>query len=192
MPSESATEFRPYRRALQAILASVTVGAILYLLASIAIAVFSKHPVRLRRPPISAENLDDLLSCQSDVERLFRDINEHTFEIQAQAARRDVDLAQHWSEFSANWEREWRIVQAQCRFVELSDRGLGVGFDRLAHAHEALEVQKNKFAAMMRNYIDDQVPHIEEIRRSLEASRRGLESQRRAKTPPQADGARAR
>src|ERR1043166_590710 len=106
----------------------MTVGAILYLLASIAISFFSKHPVRLRRPPISAENLDDLLSCQTDVERLFREINERTFEIQAQAARRDVDLAQHWSEFTGRWESDWRIVQAQCRFLELSDRGLGAAF----------------------------------------------------------------
>ena len=45
----------------------------------------------------------------------------------------------------------------------------------LAAIKKALADMQLKFAALLRNYIDEQVPHIESIRRSLEASRRGLE-----------------
>ncbi|HJZ84451.1 MAG TPA: hypothetical protein VKN99_04730 [Polyangia bacterium] len=187
MATEPPVEFSPYRKALQAIVAFVTVGSILYLLASIAVSVFSRRQVHLRRAPITGQDLDDLLTCQSDVEKLFREINERTFDLQARAAVKEVDLAQHWEEFSKRWHEQFLEVGQRCRFVELRDRGLGTAFDRLAYAHADLEDVEHKFATLLRNYIDDQVPTIEDIRRSLEASRRGLEAQkRRQEAPPQA------
>jgi hypothetical protein len=191
LPAEGATEFRPYRRAINAFVAAVAVGGILYLLASIAVSVFSKRQVPLKERPINAQNIDDVLKCQADVEQLFKDLNDETFGLQGLVGKKDTDLAQQWEDFSKTWQDKWSEVGQRCRFVEMRDRGLGADFDRLAWAHEDLEDMKLKFAALLRNYIDEQVPHIESIRRSLETSRRGLEARKRKATvsAPQTEGA---
>src|SRR5262249_44684120 len=149
------------------------VGAILYLLASIGVSVFAKRHVPLQGKPIDASNIDEVLTCQTDVEQLFKELNEETFGLQGLVGKKDTDLAQQWEDFSKRWHDRWTEVDQRCRFSEMRDRGLGADFDRLAWAHADLEDMKLKFAALLRNYIDDQVPHIESIRRSLEASRRG-------------------
>jgi hypothetical protein len=195
LPAQGATEFRPYRRALNAIVAFVAVGGILYLLASIAVSVFAKRQVPLKGKPINAQNIDEVLVCQGNVEQLFKDLNDETFSLQGLVGKQDTEagarLAMEWDDFSKRWHDRWSEVGQRCRFVELRDRGLGADFDRLAWAHEDLEDMKLKFAALLRNYIDEQVPHIESIRRSLEASRRGLEARKQKATAntPQAEGA---
>jgi hypothetical protein len=188
LPSDPALEFRPYRRALQGIVAFVSIAGILYLLASIAVSVFSKQQVHLRGAPIRGDDPAEVLGCQNDVERLFREINAQTFGLQAMAGQRDTDLAQQWEAFTRGWKREWAEVGQRCRFEELRDRGLGTDFDRLAYAHADLADLELKFAALLKRYVDDQVPHIEAIRRSLEASRRGLAARTRPEPPPQAGG----
>jgi len=195
LPAQGAAEFRPYRRALNALVAFVAVGGILYLLASIAVSVFAKRQVPLKGKPINAQNIDEVLVCQDNVEQLFKDLNDETFSLQGLVGKQDTEagarLAMQWEDFSKRWHDRWSEVGQRCRFVELRDRGLGADFDRLAWAHEDLEDMKLKFAALLRNYIDEQVPHIESIRRSLEASRRGLEARKRKATAdtPQAEGA---
>jgi hypothetical protein len=171
---------------LSVALAVLTVTGILYLLISIAFSVFEKRKVRLRGSRIQGENLEEVLRCQADVERLFHEVVDHTFDLQARASRQPLDLAQQWEMFWQRWRDDWSEVGERCRFVELRDRGLGTAFDRLAYAHEALEQTGLKFATFLRNYIDNQVPHIEEIRRGLEASRRGLEAQRKPGAPTRA------
>ena len=173
----------------------MAVGGILYLLASIAVSVFAKRQVPLKGKPINAQNIDEVLVCQDNVEQLFKDLNDETFSLQGLVGKQDTEagarLAMQWEDFSKRWHDRWSEVGQRCRFVELRDRGLGADFDRLAWAHEDLEDMKLKFAALLRNYIDEQVPHIESIRRSLEASRRGLEARKRKATAdtPQAEGA---
>jgi hypothetical protein len=191
LPAQGAAEFRPYRRALNGIVAFVAVGGILYLLTSIAVSVFAKRQVPLKGKPINAQNIDEVMTCQSDVEQLFKDLNDETFGLQGLVGKKDADLAIQWEDFSKRWHDRWSEVGQRCRFVELRDRGLGADFDRLAWAHEDLEDMKLKFAALLRNYIDEQVPHIESIRRSLETSRRGLEARKRQATAisPQTEGA---
>jgi hypothetical protein len=178
MTPESAAEYGPYRRALQGILAVLTISGILYLLASIALAVFSKHKVNLTRSPIHPGNPTEMLICQGDVERLFHDLNERTFTLPTLVSQREANVAQQWDMFSKRWRTEWQEVGERCRFLELRDRGLGTAFDRLAYSHADLEDVELKFAALLRNYIDQQMPHIEEIRRNLDESRKGLERAR--------------
>ena len=153
--------------------------------------MFSKRQVHLKEKPINAENIDDVLNCQDRVEQLFKDLNDETFGLQGLVGKKDTDLAQQWEDFSKTWQDKWSEVGQRCRFVEMRDRGLGADFDRLAWAHEDLEDMKLKYAALLRNYIDEQVPHIESIRRSLETSRRGLEARKRKATAisPQTEGA---
>jgi hypothetical protein len=194
LAQEDAPEFRPYRRALGAVVAAFSVGAILYLLASIGVSVFSKRRVPLQGKPIDARNVEEVLTCQDDVERLFRELKDETFRLLGLVGKNDTDVAEQWDDFSKRWHDRWSEVGQRCRFAELRDRGLGAEFDRLAWAHEDLEDMKLKFAALLRNYIDEQGPHIESIRRSLEASRRGLEAKRGKATAnlPQAESARPR
>jgi hypothetical protein len=180
LANPSASEFRPYLRTLQATLASVAILAILYLLTSIAWSVFRRGQVRLRRAPIQAGNIDDLLQCQAEVERLFQEMNDRTFDLHALAAHKESDLAQQWEVFSQRWRGDWAEVDARCRFEELRDRGLGTAFDRLAYAHEALHTLQLKFASGLKNYIDNEAPQIEGIRRGLAEARTGLEKQKRA------------
>jgi hypothetical protein len=168
-------------------MAAITIGGVLYLVASIAVAVFSRQQGHPLGKPINAEDVDQLLQCQADVESLFHDLTDQTFGLYARVGRKQTDIAQAWETFSRNWHDRWLGVGARCRFTELRDRGLDSAFDRLAYAHEALEDTELKFAAHLRDYIDHQVPHVEEIRRSLESSRGGLESRMRKLTrPPQA------
>jgi hypothetical protein len=189
LAAEPATEFRPYRRALQGILASVTILAVVYLLTSIAVSVFAKRRVHLKGKPIQAENIDDVLACQADVERLFHELAGRTFELCARPSRAKADLGEEWESFSQKWHDDWAEVGGRCRFLELRDRGLGADFDRLAWAHDALEDVKYKLAAILRAFADGEGREIAAIRHSLEASRQGLVTRKRAMTPPQAHGA---
>lgn len=169
---------------MQAILTTLTSAAILYLLASIAVSVFSNRTVRLRGNPIHADNVDEIIQCQEGVERLFQELNDRTFRLYALVGRQEVDLAQKWQSFSRAWHNEWLELGQRCRFVELRDRGDGAAFDRLAYAHAALEEIELKFAALLRNYIEQQLPRLDEIRHDLEASRRGLEALKKKQAAP--------
>src|SRR5262249_35481016 len=119
---------------------------------------------------------EEIMQCQEGVERLFHDMNERTFGLYASVGRQEVDLAQNWRAFSEAWHNEWLELGERCRFVELRDRGYGAAFDRLAYAHAALAEIELKFAARLRDYIDQQVPKLDEVRHDLEASRRGLQA----------------
>src|SRR5687767_11385804 len=96
----TTTEYRVYRRALGAIFAVLTIGGILYLLASIAVGVFGQPEVVMGLKPISAENLNEQLGCQTDVERLFHQLNDDGFRLQARVGQAPVNLMAEWEAFS--------------------------------------------------------------------------------------------
>jgi hypothetical protein len=176
-------EFRWYRKVLQAGFAFLAIGGVLYLLASIAGTIYARREVKGSRPRISgrADSVAELMSCERDVDRLFRDLGDQVFGLQALTARQEIDLAQRWEDWRKGWLARWLEVEHRCRFRELRDRGYGTAYDRMAYVHEELEEIEQRLDSLLRSFIEHEAPRLDEIRRELDRVRRELD-RRRAET----------
>jgi hypothetical protein len=77
-------------------------------------------------------------------------------------------------------------VGARCRFEDLQDRGLGRGYDHLAHVHAELEEIQQQYGALLERFIDNEAPRVGDIRRKLADSRKLFEKEERALDDKQA------
>jgi hypothetical protein len=153
---------------------------VLYLLASIAASIYSRREVRGKvRISEQADSLEELTACQNDVDRLFSDLADQVFGLQALSGREEVALAQRWEEWRKGWMRRWAEVEHRCRFRELRDRGYGTAYDRMAYAHAELEEIEQRLDRLLKSFIDHEAPLMTDIRRKLTQTRMELEKRRK-------------
>jgi hypothetical protein len=181
-PRAPKAEFRRYRQGLQLVTVVLTAGAVVWLLASVAHALFA-HPAVQPKATFSGriDDVDALLKCQEDVESLFDGVNRKLFDLQALGARYDIELAEQWEAFSKQWKRHRLEVGARCRFDELANHGLGAAYDRLAAVYDELEGMQRAYAVLLYHYIDHHASQVDDIRHALESSRKAFERQRAAR-----------
>jgi hypothetical protein len=172
-------EFRPYRLALWIVYVSVGGLGALLLITSIVVELFGRRSDKAQAPSPA-----DFLQCNSDVLTLLKDLAVTPAEIQREAATGAVqaELGNRWEEFSRAWDRRWNVVNAQCRFDELAETGLGPAVDRMAWVHRNLPGLKLQYREMMKQFSETQARTLAEMRDALSRSRKLLEEQ--AGTPP--------
>jgi len=172
-------EFRPYRLALWIVYVSVGGLGALLLITSIVVELFGR-----RSDTAQAPSPADLLQCNGDVLHLLEDLAVTPAEIQREAAMGTAatELGNRWEEFSRTWDRRWNVVNAQCRFDELAETGLGRAVDRLAWVHRNLPGLKLQYREMMKQFSENQAETLAEMREALSRSRKLLQEQ--AETPP--------
>jgi hypothetical protein len=88
-----------------------------------------------------------------------------------------TELGTRWEEFSRAWDRRWNVVNAQCRFDELAETGLGRAVDRLAWVHRNLPGLKLQYREMMKQFSENQAETLAEMREALSRSRKLLQEQ---------------
>jgi hypothetical protein len=167
-------EFRPYRLALWIVYVSVGGLGALLLITSIVVELFGR-----RSDTVQAPSPADLLQCNGDVLKLLEDLAVTPAEIQRAAAMgtSTTELGTRWEEFSKAWDRRWNVVNAQCRFDELAETGLGRAVDRLAWVHRNLPRLKLQYREMMKQFSETQAETLAEMREALSRSRKLLQEQ---------------
>jgi hypothetical protein len=167
-------EFRPYRLALWIVYVSVGGLGALLLITSIVVELFGR-----RSDTIQAPSPADLLTCNDDVVNLLDRLANTSAEIQTDASKGvpATELGTRWEEFSRGWDRSWNMVNAQCRFDELAETGLGRAVDRLAWVHRNLPGLKLQYREMMKQFSETQAPTLAEMREALSRSRKLLQEQ---------------
>ncbi len=174
-----SAEFRPYRLALWIVYVSVGGLGALLLIGSVVVELFGR-----RSDAAQAPSPADLLQCNDDVLLLLEDLAVTPAEIQREAARGAAksELGTRWEVFSREWDRRWNVVNAQCRFDELAETGLGPAVDRMAWVHRNLPGLKLQYREMMKKFSETQAETLAEMREALGRSRKLLHEQ--AETPP--------
>jgi hypothetical protein len=148
-----------------------------WLILSISVWLLQRHRARQLRPPIGNQpRIEEMLGCQTEVEKLFRDLNQRYEEIPSQYAEAPFDVTRRAREVQAQWRRKWREVGQHCRFNELSGKGMQPGFDQLATVHADLEELDIGYGALIGRFGRQLAPGVDDTRRTLHASRQSLQA----------------
>jgi hypothetical protein len=176
--SEKPNEFRRYRQILAAIyFATIALGFVL-LAASVAKQLFFKPDIVLQGPAISAENPDPvmLLTCNQKVQSLYDELGQTIAELLAAPAKAaERSLGREWEQFGRSWIHQWHVVDAECRFDELSG-SMGEPYDRMAQVHGDLRAMRLKYQSLLVRFDEEQSGELRDMQRALEKSRVALEA----------------
>lgn len=177
------SEFKRYRQALTALYLGTAGAAFLLLTASVVRELLFRRPVvELPHAAFTDEdpNPEDLLACNDMVRELLVDLSARSCDLLA-APTRDLPttgdrgaISSEWSDFSRNWRDRWDVINARCRFSDLSDSTLGVAYDRMAQVHGDLPTMRLKYQSLIVRFDEEQAAELAEMRRALDQSRAAL------------------
>ncbi len=91
-----------------------------------------------------------------------------------QPTAQDSNRASEWKNFSTQWQDQWDVVEARCRFSELAETTMGEAYDRMAHVHEALPAMRLKYNSLLAEFDREQADELTEMSSALERSRRSI------------------
>lgn len=143
--------------------------------ASIVIELFATgRPEARREAPTAAEMAECNRGVRLLLERLVRE--EARLE-QLPLESPTTDPIATWDVFARAWDEDWRAAGERCRFDQLTDRGLGTAFDRMAWVHRTLPTTKLKYAEKMARFSRDLAGEVAEMRSALDKSLADLAGQ---------------
>lgn len=190
MASSQEKPFQRYRQVVYVVYFAIVGLVGIYLIVSVSVWLLLRHRARQIRPPIGDQpRIEELLACQAEVDRLFRDLNHRYDEIPTQLASAPFDVKRRTRELQGQWRRRWREVGQHCRFNELSGKVRQPGFDQLAAAHADLEELDIGYTALLGRFGRQVAGGVDDMRRTLHASRQSLEAAARRGAPGVAAGA---
>ncbi len=174
--------------------------AFLLLTASVVKYLFFRKPATiLPQSALVTSNPDpkDLLSCNTLVFEQLTNLSTKTnallfrpLEADGEERRRKSDarraLASDWKRFSNDWQDQWDIIDARCRFSDLAETNMGAAYDRMAHVHQALPAMRLRYNSLLAEFDNEQADELFEMRRALDESRESIRItiERQAASPP--------
>jgi hypothetical protein len=175
--TEKSNEFRRYRQALAVVYITTIAGGFALLAASVAVQLFLPPDVELEGPVLSQENPDPamLLACNQSVQKLYDELGEVTADLMAAPGRdQSRELGREWEAFGRKWIHDWHVVNATCRFEDLSG-SMGEPYDRMAEVHGDLRAMRLKYQSLLVRFDEEQAAELRRMQRALDQSRRALE-----------------
>ena len=185
-PEEQAARIiARWRRIFLGLYLAFVVGAILVTFSSV-VSVHAgvyRVPIAGKRIGPKADDPKELRDCIKRLDRLLTDLHKETFTLLARAQRFEIDPLAEWSNWSRDWQHQWKALDYRCRLSELSGQASSPEIDKMANIHAALDELHISYTGVVNTFADRYVDRLRKLKKEVDEVRAMIDRRRRSRKP---------